>query len=71
MLAKAGIHSVDRLKELGAVEAFVLAKEMTPSASLNLLWAVEAALTGQTWQEVSRRHRASLLLALEDRLKRS
>ena len=33
--------------------------------SLNLLWAMEGALTGVHWQVVAREHRASLLLALE------
>jgi hypothetical protein len=38
-------------------------------ASLNLLWALESALTGEPWQQVARRHRTSLLLALDDREK--
>lgn len=66
MLARAGIRTVDKLRELGSVAAFAKAKAADPRVSLNLLWALESALTGEPWQEVARRHRASLLLALEE-----
>jgi DNA transformation protein len=42
-----------------------MVKKVEPSASLNLLWALEGALTGLHWQEVAKEHRTSLLLALE------
>jgi DNA transformation protein len=66
MLAGAGITSVARLRELGAVKAWVMTKQVNPGTSLNLLWALESALTGQPWQEVARLHRTSLLLAAEE-----
>ncbi len=69
MLERAGITSVAQLRVLGTVEAFVQTKRVNPEASLNLLWALESALTGQPWQEVARQHRTSLLLALEERQK--
>jgi DNA transformation protein len=65
MLHAAGIHSLDELRQLGAVAAYVRVKHSQSAASLNLLWALEAALTGQHWQAVAREHRTSLLLALE------
>lgn len=65
MLARAGITSVEQLHEIGSVEAYHLAKQANGNASLNLLWALESALTGQPWQEVARIHRTSLLLALD------
>ena len=65
MLAAAGIDSQDHLAKLGSVAAFAMVKRSGPRVSLNLLWAIEGALTGQTWQTVAREHRASLLLALE------
>jgi DNA transformation protein len=34
--------------------------------SLNLLWALEGALSGEHWQVVAKEHRTSLLLALEE-----
>lgn len=65
MLADAGIDSVQALRRLGAVAAYARVKALHPRASLNLLWALEGALTGLRWQDVAREHRTSLLLALE------
>ncbi len=65
MLGAAGIDSLEQLKALGSVAAFAMVKRSNPRASLNLLWALEGALTGESWQTVAREHRASLLLALE------
>ncbi len=65
MLAPVGITSLAELRKLGAVAAYAKTKRANPRASLNLLWALEGALTGLAWQEVARRHRTSLLLALE------
>jgi DNA transformation protein len=65
ILALAGIKTVAQLRKRGAVATFAAAKRQSPRVSLNLLWALEGALTGITWQEVAREHRTSLLLALE------
>ncbi len=45
MLAAAGITSVQTLRELGAVEAYRRVRSRDPRASLNLLWALEGAVT--------------------------
>lgn len=65
MLARAGITTVEELRHLGAVVAYVRAKRANGNVSLNLLWGLESALCGEPWQEVARRHRTSLLLALD------
>lgn len=65
MLARAGIASAEELRALGAVQAFIAVKRSNPSASLNLLWALEGALTGRHWKEVARIDRTRLLLALD------
>lgn len=65
MLARAGIATTAQLRALGSVRAYAQAKAANPGASLNLLWALEGALTGLPWQQVAREHRTSLLLALE------
>lgn len=65
MLKAAGIGKVAQLRKLGAVAAYARVKRVTPAASLNLLWALEGALTNLPWQVVAREHRTSLLLALE------
>ncbi|OYQ38987.1 competence protein TfoX [Rhodoferax sp. TH121] len=66
MLARAGIHTLADLKALGAVAAYVRIKRSGAHVSLNLLWALEGAISGLHWQDVARDHRTSLLLALED-----
>ncbi len=66
MLARAGITTLEELRRLGSIAAFVRAKRANTGVSLNLLWGLEAALTGESWQSVARQHRASLLLALEE-----
>jgi len=65
-LHNAGINSQERLERLGSVRAYSMVKEVEPSASLNLLWALEGAISGLHWREVATEHRTSLLLALEN-----
>ena len=65
MLARAGVTSEHQLRNLGSVATYSLVKRCNPKASLNLLWALEGALTGLSWREVSKVHRTSLLFALE------
>jgi TfoX/Sxy family transcriptional regulator of competence genes len=65
MLAAAGILSVAQLRQLGAAATYARVKKANAKASLNLLWALEGALTDLPWQVVAREHRTSLLLALE------
>jgi len=65
MLAAAGIHTIAQLRKLGSVAAYAAVKRQSPRASLNLLWALEGALTDLPWQTVASAHRTSLLLALE------
>ena len=66
MLLRAGIATPAQLRTTGAVLAYVRTKAVCPQASLNLLWALEGALTGRPWQQVAESDRASLLMALED-----
>jgi DNA transformation protein len=65
MLRAAGIESLDELRRLGAVRSYLKVEATGARASLNLLWALEGALTGLPWRTVAREHRLSLLLALE------
>ncbi len=65
MLAAAGIPDRTALERLGAVAAYLQVKRAGQPASLNLLWALEGALTGQHWQTVAREERTRLLLALD------
>ncbi|HLY96975.1 MAG TPA: TfoX/Sxy family DNA transformation protein, partial [Sideroxyarcus sp.] len=52
--------------ELGAVRAYAQVKRSGACSSLNLLWAMEGALSGRHWQEVAKHDRLRLLLELED-----
>jgi DNA transformation protein len=65
MLAAAQIQTVAQLRKLGAIAAYARVKQRNGKASLNLLWALEGALTGLPWQVVAREHRTSLLWGLE------
>lgn len=66
MLAAAGIESFQQLKALGAVRAFLMVKQRTAvKPTLNLLWGLESALTGVSWQVIARQNRLSLLMELE------
>lgn len=66
MLLSAGIGSDEQLREMGAVAAYLSVKATGCKPSLNLLWAIEGALTDRDWREVSRDERMSLLMQLDD-----
>lgn len=66
MLARAGIHTLEQLRELGAVRAYMLVKRCGARASLNLLWAMAGALLGRHWRDVAKHDRLRLLLELEE-----
>lgn len=66
MLEQAGIGSEGELRALGAVAAYLAVKRRGMNASLNLLWALEGALTGRDWRVVARQDRTTLLLQLDD-----
>ncbi|MDH4149591.1 MAG: TfoX/Sxy family protein [Betaproteobacteria bacterium] len=44
-LAAVGIHTVDGLHALGAINAYALVRAHGYNANLNLLWALQGALT--------------------------
>jgi DNA transformation protein and related proteins len=65
MLQQAGIPDLAHLRAMGSVRAYQQVKRCTPSATLNLLWALEGALTQTPWRVVAREQRIDLLLALD------
>jgi DNA transformation protein len=65
MLARAGIATAEDLHTMGAVQAFVSVKRADEPASLNLLWALEGAVTGRHWKDVAKTERTRLLIALD------
>lgn len=63
LLARAGIHTLDELRACGAVSAWQRARALDPKVSLNLLWALEGAISTTHWRIVAREQRTALLLA--------
>lgn len=66
MLLAAGIQSEGQLRALGPVAAYFAVKKAGYSPSLNLLWAIECALTDRDWKDVAKHERTSLLMQLDD-----
>ena len=65
MLAAAGIHTEAELSATGSAAAFVAVKRAGCAPSLNLLWAIEGALTNRDWKDVAKHDRLSLLTQVE------
>ena len=65
MLAAAGIKSENQLRKMGSAAAFVAVKRAGCTPSLNLLWAIEGALTDRDWKEVAKNDRLSLFTQVE------
>ena len=55
-----GVRTIDDLRRLGPVEAYVAVKQREAGASLNLLYALEAAVRGVDWRELSEAEKAEL-----------
>jgi DNA transformation protein and related proteins len=65
MLERAGIVDAAQLRALGAARAYLQVRRRERTASLNLLWALEGALSDRPWQDVAKHYRLSLLLQVE------
>lgn len=59
-LRQVGLRTHEDLAAVGALEAFVRVKRAGFRPSLNLLYALEGALTGCHWQQVDASRRAEL-----------
>ena len=60
MLQALGITTRAELERVGPVLAYRALKEAQPGVSLNLLYALYGALTGQRWDQLSETTRARL-----------
>lgn len=66
MLALIGIHTREDLERVGPVRAYVLLKQQPQQhASLNLLYAMVAALANRHWADITQEEKAQLLMELE------
>jgi DNA transformation protein len=52
-LQEIGVYTRADLKRLGPVLAYRLVRQRQPSTSLNLLWAIVAALSERDWRELT------------------
>lgn len=66
-LRQVGIRTEDEVKTLGAIEVYFKVKKAGFKASLNLLYALEGAVLGCHWTEVSNERRSELLLEVSAR----
>lgn len=64
-LRQVGIRTEEDLREAGAVAAFVKVKRAGFKPSLNLLYALEGALTGCHWQQVPAERRGAMLIEVD------
>jgi DNA transformation protein len=65
-LMRAGFADTDALRKAGSVNAYQRCLQAGHPENLNLLWALDGALTGRDWREVARTERERLLFALDD-----
>lgn len=64
-LREVGITTIAELARLGPAVAYRLVKEIQPSASLSLLWALAAGLADQDWRELSEEEKQKLRTEVE------
>jgi DNA transformation protein len=68
LLERIGVRTVDELRSLGAVSAFVALQELDDAnPSLNFLYALVGALEDRDWREVAKSDRDRLLFELQGR----
>jgi len=66
LLRAAGIDSFENLREIGAVAAYRRVNFADPRAvSLNMLWALQGALTDQDWRGIPPAEKDRLLADAE------
>lgn len=63
-LSHTGINTLADLQSFGSVRAYLMVQALDVNPSLNLLYALEAALHGSHWLEVKREQKTALLLQL-------
>jgi len=68
-LNKTGIYSLDNLKAVGAISAFIKLKQDTSmKPSLNMLYGMVAAIENRDWRDVAKQSKGKQLLEIEEYL---
>ncbi len=65
-LREINVHTLADLERLGPGPAYRLVKQRQPDASLNLLWALAAALKDIDWRQLTDAQKQQLQAELED-----
>lgn len=60
LLVKTGIEDQEALKEIGSKEAFKRIKKLDETSCLNKLYALEGAIQGIRWHDLSTEKKAEL-----------
>ena len=69
MLSDAGLVDAEDLRVLGPVLCYLAVQQAGYRPSLNLLWAIEGALTERAWNAIPEVRKASLLIELREHTK--
>jgi DNA transformation protein len=64
-LRQIGVRTLDDLRAVGSLEAFIKLKRAGFKPSLNLLYSLEGALLDCHWQQVPEARRSELILAAD------
>ena len=64
-LRQTGVRTLEELKAVGALSAFVRVRRAGFKPSLNLLYALEGAILDCHWQQIPDERRAELIVAAE------
>lgn len=64
-LEEIGIRTRSDLQRLGPLVAFRMVRQQHSGTSLNLLWAMVAALEDKDWREITNQHKQRLLAELD------
>ncbi|MCI0714579.1 MAG: TfoX/Sxy family protein [Chloroflexi bacterium] len=66
-LNEIGIHTLEDIQALGAVETYKRLKRAFPKfVTLNALWGLEAVLNDMDWRDISPERKAELRKLIED-----
>lgn len=66
-LARVGLDTPEKLREVGAIEAYLLLKQQSRDfkPSLNFLYALVGALEDRDWRDVAKNDKTRLLIELD------
>lgn len=65
-LAAVGIHTLDDLRGIGALNAYNLVRSHGYNAKLNLLWALQGAIMNLHWTRIPQSVKQDLRLRLKE-----